>query len=80
MSGQSLAAGCVASNPTDRENGRRRSLLVDGRGVPLRIIAREAGVKVLVSFEKTEGGYVAPLALAAAMIGWRQTIPITNKG
>jgi len=32
--------------------------------------------KVLVSFEKTEESYVALLALAAAMICWRQTIMI----
>jgi putative transposase len=32
--------------------------------------------KLLVSFEKTEAGYVALLALAAAMICWRQTISI----
>jgi len=32
--------------------------------------------KLLVSFEKTEEGYVALLALAAAMICWRQTIII----
>ena len=30
--------------------------------------------KLLVSFEKTEEGYVARLTLAAAMICWRQTI------
>jgi putative transposase len=30
--------------------------------------------KLLVSFEKTEEGYVALLTLAAAMICWRQTI------
>jgi hypothetical protein len=29
-----------------------------------------------VSFEKTEEGYVALLALAAAVICWRQTIVI----
>ena len=32
--------------------------------------------KLLVSFEKTEEGYVALLTLAAAMICWRQTIII----
>ena len=32
--------------------------------------------KLLVSFEKTKEGYVALLALAAAMICWRQTISI----
>ena len=32
--------------------------------------------KLLVSFEKTKEGYVALLALAAAMICWRQTIII----
>jgi putative transposase len=32
--------------------------------------------KLLVSFEKTEEGYVGLLALAAAMICWRQTIII----
>ena len=32
--------------------------------------------KLLVSFEKTEEGYVALLTLAAAMICWRQTIVI----
>ena len=32
--------------------------------------------KLLVSFEKTKEGYVALLALAAAMICWRQTITI----
>ena len=32
--------------------------------------------KLLVSFEKTEESYVALLALAAAMICWRQTIII----
>ena len=32
--------------------------------------------KVLVSFEKTEESYVALLALAAAMICWRQPIVI----
>jgi putative transposase len=32
--------------------------------------------KLLVSFEKTEASYVALLSLAAAMICWRQTIPI----
>lgn len=32
--------------------------------------------KLLVSFEKTEEGYVALLTLAAAMICWRQTIGI----
>jgi putative transposase len=32
--------------------------------------------KLLVSFEKTEEGYVALLTLAAAMICWRQTISI----
>ena len=32
--------------------------------------------KLLVSFEKTEEGYVALLTLAAAMISWRQTIII----
>jgi putative transposase len=32
--------------------------------------------KLLVSLEKTEEGYVAVLALAAAMITWRQTIVI----
>ena len=158
-----LAGGCVGANPTDREkNGRKRSLLVDGRGVPLSIVASGANVhdvkllaatldrvvcarpaprakapqhfsadagrkgaparqavenrhsrphikqrreeaeakckqprykarrwgverthswlnrfrKLLVSFEKTEEGYVALLALAAAVICWRQTIVI----
>ncbi len=32
--------------------------------------------KLLVSFERTEEGYVALLTLAAAMICWRQTIII----
>ena len=32
--------------------------------------------KLLVSFEKTEEGYVALLTLAAATICWRQTIVI----
>ena len=32
--------------------------------------------KLLVSFEKTEEGYVALLTLAAALICWRQTIII----
>jgi len=32
--------------------------------------------KLLVSFEKTEAGYVALLSLAAAMICWRQIISI----
>ena len=32
--------------------------------------------KLLVSFEKTEEGYVALLTLAAALICWRQTIVI----
>ncbi len=32
--------------------------------------------KLLVSFEKTEASYVALLSLAAAMICWRQTVPI----
>ena len=32
--------------------------------------------KLLVSFEKTEEGYVALLTLAAAMICWRQTTVI----
>jgi transposase len=32
--------------------------------------------KLLVSFEKTEAGYLGLLTLAAAMICWRQTIPI----
>jgi transposase len=32
--------------------------------------------KLLVSFEKTEASYIALLSLAAAMICWRQTIPI----
>jgi len=32
--------------------------------------------KLSVSFEKTEEGYVALLALALAMIYWRQTIVI----
>jgi len=32
--------------------------------------------KLLVSFEKTEEGYVALLSLAAALICWRQTIII----
>jgi hypothetical protein len=32
--------------------------------------------KLLVSFEKTKEGYVALLALASAMICWRQTIVI----
>jgi hypothetical protein len=32
-----LATECVGPNPTDREkNGRKRSLLVDGIGVPYR--------------------------------------------
>jgi transposase len=32
--------------------------------------------KLLVSFEKTEASYIALLSLAAAIICWRQTIPI----
>lgn len=32
--------------------------------------------KLLVSFEKTEASYTALLSLAAALICWRQTIPI----
>jgi transposase len=32
--------------------------------------------KLFVSFEETEEGYVAMLALTAAMIGWRQSIII----
>jgi len=32
--------------------------------------------KLLVSFEKTEANYIALLSLAAALICWRQTIPI----
>jgi putative transposase len=32
--------------------------------------------KLLVSFEKTEASYIALLSLAAALICWRQTIPI----
>lgn len=32
--------------------------------------------KLLVSFEKTEASYTGLLSLAAALICWRQTIPI----
>ena len=32
--------------------------------------------KLLVSFEKTEASYVGLLSLAAALICWRQVIPI----
>jgi putative transposase len=32
--------------------------------------------KLLVSFEKTHASYTALLSLAAALICWRQTIPI----
>jgi putative transposase len=32
--------------------------------------------KLLVSFEKTEASYRALLSLAAALISWRQTVPI----
>jgi transposase len=158
-----LAVECVGANPMDRrEERRKRSLLVDGLGVALSIVASGANVhdvkllaatldrmvrprpaprakapqhlgadagykgaparqavekrhyrphikqrreeadakrkrpgykarrwvverthswlnrfrKLLVSFEKTEAGYVALLALAAAMICWRQTISI----
>lgn len=158
-----LALECAGANPTDREKkGRKRSLLVDGRGVPLSLVASGANLhdvkllaatldqvirarpaprakaaqhlctdagykgaparqtvekrhyrpqiqqrreeaeakrkrpgykarrwaveqthswlnrvrKLLVSFEKTKEGYVALLALAAAMICWRQTIVI----
>jgi transposase len=38
-----LAQECVGPNPTDRgRNGRKRRLLVDGRGVPLSLVASEA--------------------------------------
>ena len=41
----SLAIECVGANPTDREKkGRKRSLLVDGRGIPLSIVASGANV------------------------------------
>jgi transposase len=40
-----LALTCVGPNPTDRgRNGRMRSLLVDGRGVPLALVASGANV------------------------------------
>ena len=40
-----LAIECVGPNPTDRgKNGRKRSLLVDARGVPLSLIASGANV------------------------------------
>jgi transposase len=156
-----LATECVGRNPTDRgKKGRKRSLLVDGRGVPLSIAASGTNVhdsklldrtlaqivvqrpqatcrsqhylsldagyvgfpvnkiapkhgyyllvksraeerlikyrcpdskprrwvvkrvhswldryrKRIVSFEKTDAGYVALLQLAAALIGWRRTL------
>jgi putative transposase len=148
--------------PTGGKNGRKRSLLVDGRGIPLSLVASGANVhdskllestlksiacprpkagrepsetlcvdagyvgypvlvtsrkqnyrlnlktraeereeklnnpehearrwvverthswlnrfrKLLVSFEKTEASYMGLLVLAAALITWRQTIPI----
>jgi putative transposase len=38
-----LAIECVGANPTDRgKNGRKRSLLVDERGVPLSLVASGA--------------------------------------
>jgi len=41
-----LARECVGPNPTDRgkKKGRKRSLLVDGRGVPLSLVASGANV------------------------------------
>jgi transposase len=49
-----LAQHCVGANPTDRGgNGRKRSLLVDARGIPLSIIVSGANVHDVKLLERT---------------------------
>jgi transposase len=52
-----LATECVGPNPTDRKkNGRKRSLLVDARGVPLSIAVGGANVHDVKLLEQTLDG------------------------
>lgn len=54
-----LATECVGPNPTDRKkNGRQRSLLVDGRGVPLSITVSGANTHDVKLLEPTLDGIV----------------------
>ena len=49
-----LATECVGPNPTDREkNGRKRSLLVDGIGVPLSLVVSGANTHDVKLLEAT---------------------------
>jgi len=54
-----LAIECVGANPADRgKKGRKRSLLVDGRGVPLSPVASGANVHDGKLLEATIDGVV----------------------
>jgi transposase len=57
----SPAPECVGRNPTDREKkGRKRSLLVDGRGVPLSLVASGANVHDVMLLAATLDAIVIP--------------------
>jgi putative transposase len=54
-----LATECVGPNPTDRgKNGRKRSLLVDGIGVPLSLVASGANTHDVKLLDATLGQVV----------------------
>jgi transposase len=54
-----LATECAGGNPTDRgKKGRKRSLLTDGRGVPLSLVAGGANVHDMKLLESTLDGLV----------------------
>ena len=55
-----LGSEGVGANPTDRgKKGRQRSLLVDGRGVPLSLVASGANVHDVKLLEATREGVVS---------------------
>jgi hypothetical protein len=56
-----LATECVGRNPTDRgKKGRKRSLLVDGRGIPLSIVVSGANVNDSKLLDRTLTQVVLP--------------------
>lgn len=56
-----LATECTGKNPTDSgKNGRKRSLLTDGNGIPLSISVAGANVHDVKLLEPPLGGVIIP--------------------
>ena len=75
-----LGGGKTGPNPTDRgKRGTKRSLLTDGRGMPLSVIVERTHSwlnrfrRILIGWDKKPRNYLAMLHFAFGLIAWRSS-------